>query len=100
MLATEFGSRYSIPYFLIAPGVAVSGRKVGTGTVSMYRYLSLMSSCRFLWNGRYLPAVHCLFCTVPVLWKYGITDTVPTRTGYNGYNDTTEVVVELTHIFL
>ena len=32
------------------------------------------------------------------LWKYGITGTVPTRTGYYGYNDTTEVVVELTHI--
>jgi len=34
------------------------------------------------------------------LWKYGITGTVPTCTGYYGYNDTTEVVVELTHIFL
>ena len=34
------------------------------------------------------------------LWKCGITDTVPTRTGYYGYNDTTEVVVELTLIFL
>ena len=33
-----------------------------------------------------------------VLWKYRITDTVPTRTGYYGYNDTTEVVVELTLI--
>ena len=40
-------------------------------------------------------------CNIKVpLWKYGITDTVPTRTGYYGYNDTTEVVVELTHIFL
>ena len=34
------------------------------------------------------------------LWKYGITDTVPTRTGYYKYNDTTEVVVELTLKFL
>ena len=34
------------------------------------------------------------------MWKYGITDTVPTRTSYYGYNDTTEVVVELTLIFL
>ena len=34
------------------------------------------------------------------LWKYGISNTVPTRTGYYGYNDTTEVVVELTHLFL
>ena len=40
---------------------------------------------------------------IKVLWKYGITDitdTVPTRTGYYGYNDTTGVVVELTLIFL
>ena len=35
-----------------------------------------------------------------VLWMYGITDTIPTHTGYYGYNDTTEVVVELTLIFL
>ena len=28
------------------------------------------------------------------------SDTVPTHTGYYGYNDTTEVVVELTLIFL
>ena len=37
---------------------------------------------------------------IVALWKYGITGTVPTRTGYYGYNDTTEVVVELSHIFL
>ena len=35
-----------------------------------------------------------------VLWKYGATDTVPPRTGYYRYNDTTEVVVEITLIFL
>ena len=34
------------------------------------------------------------------LWKYGITDTVPTRTDYYRYNDTTEVVVELTLVYI
>jgi len=34
------------------------------------------------------------------MWKYGISDTVPSHTGYYGYNDTTEVVVELPLIFL
>ena len=34
------------------------------------------------------------------IWKYGVTDTVPTRTGYYEYNDTKEVVVELTPILL
>ena len=37
---------------------------------------------------------------IEVMWKYGSTETVPTRTGYYGCNDTTEVVVELTLIFL
>ena len=34
-----------------------------------------------------------------VLWKYGVTDTAPTSTGYYGYK-TEVVVVELTLIFL
>ena len=34
------------------------------------------------------------------LWKYGIADAVPTRTHDYRYNDKTEVVVEMTIIFL
>ena len=33
------------------------------------------------------------------MWKYGIADAVPPRTHDYRYNDTTEVVVELTIIF-